>query len=416
MLIVDNCFGQAPNWSLNPNNYQHSMTFTSFLTIDGKKLTSENDTVAAFIDGEVRGLANVTYAESRDKYVAFLTVFSNTNGKTISFKIYDSSNDVVIDIDTKVSFSIDGNLGGIFQSFSIANPVLNNDAEIMGFSFKDVLEKSVNISENKVDVIVPSTIEINSIIAQFTLSNGANAYANKIKQTTGISVQDYSDSFVLTILSEDESVLKEYQINVSKGVSASTLIVGLTSTTNSLLNKNGAAITLTLNEAVTNLSTSNFELINALIQSITKINETTYNLKLIALSQGKFSVKVPENAFLQSEAKENNASNLLDFTLDTKKPYLLSIQRKLPTTSITNANEVEFSIEFNEAVNNVSSNSFMSITSAEISVVKDSATSFFVKVTNIENYNGQVGLSLNSANTIVDIVGNALRISSLKNY
>ena len=82
---------QDPNWSVNSANYQYSMTFTAFLNVNGTALTSTNDKVGAFINGELRGVASVVYVSSADKYVVFLSVFANTNGETISFKIYNLS-------------------------------------------------------------------------------------------------------------------------------------------------------------------------------------------------------------------------------------------------------------------------------------------------------------------------------------
>ncbi|WP_405563529.1 hypothetical protein [Polaribacter sp. Asnod6-C07] len=416
VFIVDSCFAQEPNWSVNPNNYQHTMTFTNFLNVDGKTLTSKNDKVAAFIDGEVRGVANVIYVESRDKFVAFLTVFGNLSGKEISFKMYDSENEAIINIDKKVVFSIDGNLGSIFQSFSIANPALNNEAEIISFSFKDVVEKSINISEDKIDIVLPANTDSSNLIAEFTLSTGAKLYANRVLQEPGVTIQNYSDTFVLSVLSEDESVLKEFQINVVLENAISNVIVNLSTTASTLINKNLTEITLTISESIASINSNNFELTNAIIQSIIKVDENTYSLNLVALSQGEFSIKVLENTFLESDAKENIASNKLDFVLDTKNPFLVTIQRNLPQKTITNANNLEFKVVFSEAVSNVLNDSFISVTDAEITINKVTDSSYVVTVSNIENFNGQVGVSLNINNSITDIAGNSLRISSLKNY
>ena len=67
-------YGQDPNWSVNPSDFQLSMTFTTFLNVNGTSLTSNNDKVAAFVNGEIRGVANVTYAATAGKYVAYLSV------------------------------------------------------------------------------------------------------------------------------------------------------------------------------------------------------------------------------------------------------------------------------------------------------------------------------------------------------
>ena len=88
-FLVQTIQAQDPNWSVNSANYQYSMTFTSFLNSNGTTLTSSNDQVAAFVNGEIRGVANVQYVASANKYVAYLSVFANTDAETINFKIYD---------------------------------------------------------------------------------------------------------------------------------------------------------------------------------------------------------------------------------------------------------------------------------------------------------------------------------------
>ena len=106
---------QDPNWSVNAASYQYSMTFTAFLNVDGTTLTASNDKVAAFVGGEIRGVANVVYVSSANKYVAYLSVYANTNNETIRFKIYNSSTNSTVNIDKTETFGIDEHKGGVFS-------------------------------------------------------------------------------------------------------------------------------------------------------------------------------------------------------------------------------------------------------------------------------------------------------------
>lgn len=45
MLIGFYAFGQAPNWTVNENNFEYTMTLVAFVTIDGNNLSSTNDLV-----------------------------------------------------------------------------------------------------------------------------------------------------------------------------------------------------------------------------------------------------------------------------------------------------------------------------------------------------------------------------------
>jgi len=121
---------QTPDWSVKASDYQYSMTFTLFLSVDGKILTNTNDKVGAFINGTSRGEANLVFNANTNKYVAYLTVLTNTTGETISFKIYDSENDVVVTPSQTEIFEINKNVGGAFQSYSVAAPPLRLEMKL----------------------------------------------------------------------------------------------------------------------------------------------------------------------------------------------------------------------------------------------------------------------------------------------
>ena len=165
VFFTTNSLAQDPDWSFNVSNYQFSMTFTTSLNVNGTTLSSPNDKVAAFINGEVRGVAGVTYIARLDKYVSYITVYANSNNETISFKIYDSKNNQVVNILKTTNFNIDADLGSAFQSYSIANPALNDEATITGFSFNGVSEKSVQITSDTIDVLLPSGTDVRSLVA-----------------------------------------------------------------------------------------------------------------------------------------------------------------------------------------------------------------------------------------------------------
>ena len=89
LLLFTKSFAQAPNWVVNGNSFQYSMTIVGFLTMDGVTLSSNNDKVAAFVNGQCRGVTNLIYVASQKGYYAYLTVFSNVNGEIVNFKIYN---------------------------------------------------------------------------------------------------------------------------------------------------------------------------------------------------------------------------------------------------------------------------------------------------------------------------------------
>ena len=88
---------RPPVWVLNPSgfdpsDYSFSMNFSLQLDIEGVLSTDGEDIVGAYVNGKLRGVAKLQYKPSLNKYVAFLTVYSNEpSGETITFQIWDAS-------------------------------------------------------------------------------------------------------------------------------------------------------------------------------------------------------------------------------------------------------------------------------------------------------------------------------------
>ncbi len=214
LLLFTKSFAQAPNWVVNGNSFQYSMTIVGFLTMDGVTLSSTNDKVAAFVNGQCRGVTNLIYVASQKGYYAYLTVFSNVNGEIVNFKIYNSVNNAVKDIGVAKTFEIGQNYGNLFQAFSFANPALSSAAEILDFNFKDIVRKGIQFDGSKVMITLDKMQSVVSLNSLFTLSPGASAYIGTAPQLSGSNSINFTNPVVFKVLSQDQSVLKEWIVSV----------------------------------------------------------------------------------------------------------------------------------------------------------------------------------------------------------
>ncbi len=99
---------RPPEWTVDASQFQHNMTITSQLSIQGDASIDVYDRVGAFVDGECRGVADVEHLESTDSvgvdslgnaiyetthfYRTFLTAYSpEPVGETLEFRIWDAS-------------------------------------------------------------------------------------------------------------------------------------------------------------------------------------------------------------------------------------------------------------------------------------------------------------------------------------
>lgn len=85
--------GDVPQWSVNEADYENSMNLVGTLSYLGKPTNDAEDIVAAFIDGECRGVAHPVYNARYDNYFVLLDIYGNEAdaGKPIMFYAYDNS-------------------------------------------------------------------------------------------------------------------------------------------------------------------------------------------------------------------------------------------------------------------------------------------------------------------------------------
>ncbi|MFV5690716.1 LamG-like jellyroll fold domain-containing protein [Flavobacterium sp. LT1R49] len=130
MLLKVRGLAQEPDWTINPTDYKYSMNIVGRLKIDGKFSEDAYDRIAAFSKGELRGIAKLVYNTSYHEYYAFLTVYSNSNLEdTIEFKIWDSSQDKIMEatINAKPSIAFEEN--GILGKLSL--PIIFENSSLV---------------------------------------------------------------------------------------------------------------------------------------------------------------------------------------------------------------------------------------------------------------------------------------------
>ena len=207
---------QSPTWKVNESDYQFTMTLVSKLNMDGVFLTNQNDMVGAFVGNTCRGYSKLTYNSNRNAYYAYLTVFSNTSGEVINFQIYNSTNNKISKVSKTINFIADYHVGDLFQSYSIAEPALNNKSDLLTFDFLNIKKLSSSITNRSINLNISESYSLNSLIPVFTLSKGASLFKNQILQKSGVTASNFSSPVIFDVLSEDESTLTTYTVSVTQ--------------------------------------------------------------------------------------------------------------------------------------------------------------------------------------------------------
>ena len=108
---------QLAFWTVDPTKYEYSMNIIATVVEDknGKNVLHDGDEVGAFVDGEIRGVGKAIHIENSNSYVIFMTVYANVEGEKLSFKYFDASANVDVDVLEKYDFRINKIIGQVDQ-------------------------------------------------------------------------------------------------------------------------------------------------------------------------------------------------------------------------------------------------------------------------------------------------------------
>jgi len=96
-------------WQVNPGDFEHVMTVTAIATVNGVVTNNIENVVAAFVNGECRGVVSPMMVGSTAVY--FLMVRANTQGETVNLRLYYAEKDTLLDFINTLSFSSLASIG-----------------------------------------------------------------------------------------------------------------------------------------------------------------------------------------------------------------------------------------------------------------------------------------------------------------
>jgi len=132
-----------PNWNVDPALYEYTMTLTGVAIIQCQESRDERDLVAAFIDGAVRGVQRFDGVGNNRNYAYMVIYDSIFTGNQVRFKLYDASQDKIIDISQNILFAENSNVGSDEHPFAF-----ETDAEPLQLTMsKSTVYKFANLGD-----------------------------------------------------------------------------------------------------------------------------------------------------------------------------------------------------------------------------------------------------------------------------
>ncbi|MEA3287500.1 MAG: FlgD immunoglobulin-like domain containing protein [Candidatus Marinimicrobia bacterium] len=150
-------------WVINPPDYEHTMTVTSIVEINGETSGNAADALAVFYNEECRGVSEPILVG--EIYMHFLMVYSNDSGLDLTFKAWDSEVGNVVDLDQTLNFESGDAVGTVGEpyQFSGTNPISYLDAvDDYTVQIEDEEGSTIAVLEN--DVIGEDVVATTNII------------------------------------------------------------------------------------------------------------------------------------------------------------------------------------------------------------------------------------------------------------
>jgi hypothetical protein len=116
LLVSLKVFAEPPStWNVNASSFQNAMSIVGQIRVNNIISTNADDKIAAFVNGECRGVASLQYYPQIDRYYAFLNVYSNvSSGENIEFKIWNAgAGKIHSDVTPHIQFISNGQIGSI---------------------------------------------------------------------------------------------------------------------------------------------------------------------------------------------------------------------------------------------------------------------------------------------------------------
>ncbi|MBS0001433.1 MAG: hypothetical protein KFF73_20775, partial [Cyclobacteriaceae bacterium] len=117
-----------------------------------------------------------------------------------------------------LTYSVTAEDGTSTQEWNVKVDIAPNTAtEFLSFSMLEQTSPiTIDSALNLISVEVAIWAEVEELTAYFTLSDGATAYVDDVEQESGITVNDFSDTLVYTVIAQDGMSVTDWQVAVTR--------------------------------------------------------------------------------------------------------------------------------------------------------------------------------------------------------
>ncbi|MDR1592938.1 MAG: T9SS type A sorting domain-containing protein [Prevotellaceae bacterium] len=162
--------GERPDWSVNPADFESSMTVVGQLLIKDFPQEDPEDLLAAFIGNTCIGVVSPKFEKTLRTYLVYLQIYGNNsdNGQNITFKIWDASTGSIYPlIETTLA-------GNAIQLQYLSNSLKGTPDVPIKFNALDAVEQSLLLNAGwnwiSFNIVSASLIDANNLMTN--IDNG----------------------------------------------------------------------------------------------------------------------------------------------------------------------------------------------------------------------------------------------------
>ncbi|NUN09992.1 MAG: T9SS type A sorting domain-containing protein [Ignavibacteriaceae bacterium] len=164
-----------PYWNFQPGNFIKFMTISAEVFSNGRLADDESGVLAAFINGELRGVAYPQMVGDRMTYE--INVYSNTDGDTIRFRYFDGVIEKNLPVLQYILFAgqIQPTFPGMTTRLDAGNIVLQKDNNLIKVFHPDPTWAGTETAEIRVEDLETAAQLFDSVLVEFIVQEGVVA-------------------------------------------------------------------------------------------------------------------------------------------------------------------------------------------------------------------------------------------------
>jgi len=168
--------------------------------------------------------------------------------------------------------------------------LMNTDAEILTFSIPDQVSSTVNDGTSTVQVYMQNGTDLSALVADFSISDFANADVGGTPQVSGTTANDFTSGPLVYTVTAENGTTRDWTVSVDYNVSINAI------ENNSVKlypNPNNGQFSIdlsTMGNIETDIQVVNIQ--GQIIAEYNNVNSTIFNINLNDLSQGLYYVRI----------------------------------------------------------------------------------------------------------------------------